>query len=366
MSKFYTAAILPALVAIGCIVAAWLIMHQPPPLIPPEKHGPVPNLPRHPTRLTAPTDPTPSSVVFLPSDRLNVPRPPSRTCIKVSEELQRGKRIWRLNFNSQCRDLRQWPTSSAWASSLTHIMRNVSSVALRSVACHASEYVVDVWNNTLDILFGGTLYSVTVPVGDYTAVTLPPGVQAAIIATDVALANFTVTYASLTDTVLISETTPAVFTLLWRTGPNANTSMWKTLGYTLNDITSSLGATHDAPAPARIDLIGVLAIDVFADELNNSVEGPIGRVQLARAVPDGPIFQNFTNETHAFWPIGRLTFLTFRFMVEFAKMSTDGTMVCDYRPYIFNGRNNTVRVDIGCTEYVNPMEKDVHLEPSAT
>jgi hypothetical protein len=382
MSKFYWVAILPALVAVVCVVMAWYIVHRSnQEVVPPSPHlqSPLPpcSIPPppevHPTSVH-PTSVHPTSVhptsFTLPSDQLRVPHPPARdmVCVDVGADLKREKRIWRLNLSSECRDNEVWPTPSEWRMDLPTHVRNISSVALRSVAMHASEYTVDVWNQSIDLLFGGTTYAVTVPVGEHTSgASLAGAVQAAIIATDAALLAFTVSYTALTDTITISEGTPGEFTLLWRSGTNANTSMWKTLGYELRDTTSVLvGGTHDAVAPGRVDLMGVLAIDLFADELEHSVDGPIGRIQLQRTVAgDTPVYQryNYITEAHTFWPISRLTFLTLRFMVERVRVNQDGTTMCDRRPYMFNGRNNTVRLDFGCTEYVNPLEEDVQLDP---
>jgi hypothetical protein len=253
---------------------------------------------------------------------------------------------------------------------LSNFMHNVSSVALRSVALHASEYTIDVWNNTLDIEIGGNTYSVIVSVGNHTlGASFAAAVESAIIATHPALANFTVVYTTLTDTILVAETTPTPFTLRWKTGPTSNTSMWKTMGFNLADFSSVLvGAYHEAIGPNRIDLDGPLAIDVFADELKHSIDGPIGRVELKRTREENTaVFQHYNNinEAHTFWPISRITFLTFRFLVQ--RVVGDGTsLTCDYRPYQFNGRNNTLRIDFGCTEYVNPMEQDVQLDPGTT
>ena len=388
MSKFYWAAVLPALVAVVCVVMVYYILQHHFEKPPPETtalplyttpslastwKAPPPS--RSSTPYITPTSSTRTTSFTLPSDHLHVPRPPTRdtiaTYIDAGADLKKGERIWRLNLSSECRDNEVWPTPAAWRLTLTTPMRNVSSVALRSVALHASEHTVDVWNQSIDISLGGTTYEITVLVGEHTTGdALAAAVQAAIRATDPALVAFTVSYTALTDIITIAEVTPAAFTLLWRTGPNADTSMWKTLGYTLTDTTSVLvGGSHNAVAPGRIDLMGVLALDVFADELDHSVAGPIGRVQLQRTVAgDTPVYQryNYINEAHTFWPISRLTFLTLRFMVERARVNQDGTIMRDYRPYVFNGRNNTIRLDFGCTEYVNPMEHDVQLDPGTS
>jgi len=272
--------------------------------------------------------------------------------------------MWHLNVESACRDTQVWPSTAEWRIDLSTPLRNVTSVALRSVGLHASEYTVDVWNQWVDIKLGGVVYEVAAPLGMVSSGTaLATTLQTSIVATHPALAAFTVVYNSTTDTLTLTETTSAPFTLLWATGPHATTSLWKTMGYTLADTTSTAGGV--SVSPGRIDLHGVLAIDVFADELENSVNGPMGRVTLQRDLPgDTPVFLVIpTGNVHTFWPLARLTFLTLRFMVQYPVVD-DGTVTCAYRPYVFNGRNNTCQLEFACSEYMNPMEHDVHLDPS--
>lgn len=256
-----------------------------------------------------------------------------------------------------------WPTTSEWQLPLSTHMRNVSSVVVRSAALHASEYTVDVWNNMIDVEFGGTVYAVEVEIGMYTTLTLVAAVTAAFVATDAALSGFNVTYLPQTDSIVISEGTPSPFTILWKSGVNVNTSMWRTLGYTRSDLSSILNGTHNAVAQGRVDLQGPLAIDLFANELTNSIDGPIGRVMLQRTVDGGPIFdRNVLNNIHSFWPIGRLQFMTFKFMIQYGHINENGTTFCDYRPYVFHGQNNTVRLEFGLTSFVNPLEDEVQLD----
>lgn len=357
MTHYHWAAVVPACIAVVCVIVAAGILNQS--KLPPLPLRGIPNVIPNviPPKSRVRTD------KVLHSDRLGVPSPPVRLHHEKQCELEKGRRIWKLNFNSDCRDS-TWPTTAAWRVDLPTVMRNVSSVVLRSVALHASEYTVDVWNNAIDVDFGGTTYEVFVPVGMYSGGDLATAVTAAFAAVP-ALATFTATYTPLTDTITISESTPTVFTLLWLSGANANASLAQTMGYTRIDTISTLvGGAHVVVAPGRIDLDGVLAIDIFADELSNSMDGPIGRVLLQKQLPGAPVFQETAfEEPHTFWPIGRLQFLTFRFMVQYARID-GGTVVCDYRPYEFHGKPNTLRLDFGETAYINPMESEVQLDPS--
>jgi hypothetical protein len=249
---------------------------------------------------------------------------------------------------------------------LSTFVRNVTSTTLRSVGLDVAEYTVDAWNNMIDVNVGGTDYVVGVGVGMYaTGSDLATAITTAFVATHAALAAFTAVYTPLTDTITISETTPTQFTLLWGSGPNVNTSLWKTLGFVQQDVVSVLvGGSQDVMSPGRVDLYGVLAIDVFADELTNSLEGPIGRVLLKQTLEGAPVFQEtIVNDYHTFWPISKIQFLTFRFMVQYGHINDDASVVCKYRPYEFHGRHNTVQLDFGVTSYLNPLEAEVQLEP---
>lgn len=396
ITRYHYVAVVPGIIAILCVVAAWYIMTRrtqqlasPPPPPPPLQlqhsiHPPLPPPPLYHTPATTTTTtppsfsmPAPPTSIFaravagamfkpLPSDNLITPTPGARRHVGTAacaQGLATHRRVWKLNFDASCRDNSVWPTTSAWRMNLPTTMRNISSVTLRSVGLMPAEYTVDVHNNTFALSFGGTVYTVTVPSGMYgTGGALASAVGAALVATDAALAGFSAAYTPLTDTITISESTPAAFTLLFYA---AASTMWSTLGFARADTASVLvGGSHDAVAPGRVDLTGVLAIDVFVDELTSSLDGPVGRVLLDRNVTGDPVFRESHHEDfHQFWPLGRLKFLTFRFMVQVGRQDEDGTVVCAYRPYLFHGRNVSVGLDVGETSYINPMEADVQLGP---
>ena len=390
MTKYHTAALVPAVVALACVIVAWRLMSSHPSPLPtsssPTQMQQPPRRRRHapsprsdpPFVLPLATPPSLASSLATTSERrsawginwgesLKAPKPLARQLTpSPCKNLERGRRVWSLNFDSSCRDPTAWPTTSTWRMDLSSVMRNVTSVRLRSVGLEKAEYPVDVWNNRIDVEIGGTEYGVTVPVGVYASGgDLATAVAAAFVAAAPALAGFTATYTSLTDSLTISESTPTQFTLLWKSGAHANTSAYRTLGYAREDVASTLvGGSHDAVAPGRIDLEGVLAIDVFADELSNSLDGPIGRVLLKQTVEGAPVFhETVIDDYHTFWPIARLHFLTFRFMVQYGRINDDETILCDYRPYEFHGRHNTLRLDFGVASYTNPMEAEVQLDP---
>lgn len=392
MSKYYVAAVIPALVAVVCLVLAFtiwrnttitpagtptLVASKPSPLVA-SNPTPTPTLritsPTSQTNLTTTTQMTTTSVpraFLLPSDCLSQPRPPIRDVrpTALSADLTRTTRVWRQEVHSDDRDREVWPTTAEWKASLVPPLRNVSQVGLDAVALHPSEHTIDVWNNKIDVSIGGVTHTVTVPTGTHiVGSSLAVAVEAAITATHPDLAHITVTYVTLTDTLTVADTTGTPFVLLWRTGPSVNTSCWRTLGFECADATSvTIGTYAVVTSPYRVDLVGPLAIDMFADELRHCLSGPVGRVHL-HASSNGAVFQKYTTplvDAHTFWPLGKLSCLTLRFMVTYVDGEGD-TLRTRYRPYVFNGRPITARLVFGCTEYVNPLEADVELDPNTT
>lgn len=385
MRKYYVAAIVPLIVALGCVCVAWKLLQnrsaptpKPPPLsmkLTPSSTSPTPKkrspVPLHPSSTMASTFVLPGAQnytnVTLPSDHLEIPVTQTRELVPLAcVDLERGTRVWKLNFDSSCKDGVQWPTTSHWRMDLSTFVRNVTSTTLRSVGLEPAEYTVDVWNNMVDVEVGGTQYAVAVELGMYANGTdLATAISTAFVATHAALAGFSVVYTALTDRMTVSESTPTQFSLLWGSGENANTSLWKTMGFLQQDVSSTLsGGAHQVDSPGRVDLYGPLAIDVFADELTNCLEGPLGRVLLSRSVEGAPVFrENTLDNHHTFWPISKIQFITFNFMVQYGHINADGTVVCKYRPYEFHGRHNTVQLDFGVMSYMNPLEAEVQLEP---
>lgn len=247
-----------------------------------------------------------------------------------------------------------WPTTAHWRADLALPMRNVIGIRVLAASVAATEYTVDDSNQMLDVEINNEVYVVAVTRGLYASGTdLAAAVEAAIVSTDTALQHFIVHYIVLTDRVVIKETTGTAFAIKWRSGRHANTSMWRTLGFDLSDAHSTLvGGHHELAARNRIDLVGAQTLDVFADELR--LEVPLVRVQLPSA--------RCVSHTHSVWPIARIAFLTFRFQVHTVRVDDDGQHRAHYRPYNFNGRNNSLQIKFECREVLNPLREDVQLD----
>jgi hypothetical protein len=120
-------------------------------------------------------------------------------------------------------------------------------------------------------------------------------------------------------------------------------------------------------SPGVVNMFGVLAIDLFIEEISNSIDSAdnaFARIDLYRVT--GSEYCFFTPPGDGlpsyFWPVSRLTFLTFSFKVRYSEILPDNTVIERYRPYEFNGRQHTLRLDIVSKEYKSPLEENIELE----
>ena len=295
------------------------------------------------------------------------PKPQARMPLYSSTKMQYGRKLLKYTFQSDQRDLTLYPSPSYYRIQLELPLRNVIGIHMDQAVVPISEPNVNPYNQWIDIDVGGTLYQVQVPEGEYSdGFSLAAGVEAAIQAVGGPLAAFTVTYTFLTRKLTVNSNGPACI-LKWRTGPNVNRSMWVVMGFPREDTAN----TPVHVAPGIIDLAGALAIDVFIDEIEthiNSVDNQFVRISLQKFTPASTVTY-FTPTTAGlpvtFWPIARLQYLTFRFLVKYTALLPDGQVVVRYRPYDFQGRNHTFMVAVQTREYRNIMEDFVELDPQS-
>ena len=101
----------------------------------------------------------------------------------------------------------------------------------------------------------------------------------------------------------------------------------------------------------------------------DSVDACVARIDLTRySGTVDTVFYNpsDTGQLQFFWPISRLIYLTFRFMVPQAILLPDGSIIQRYRLYEFNGRQHSLELNIVSKEYESIMEESVELEPNRT
>ena len=301
--------------------------------------------------------------------KLVTPSPGVRSallCSQVSAPLLGYvKRLRRFSFMSEARDPVKYPSPAYYRSTLPIPQKNVVAIGLNLAVIPLSEYNINEYNAWLDIDVAGVTYSVLLPVGTYNGTTIAPGLQAAIVATNVALAAYTVTLTPLTSKITIDTNGPPCV-LLFRTGPHVNRNLWQVLGFPRFADTLDL-AVH--VAPGTVSLFGAMSIDVFIDEISNSIQSTdnaFARIDLLRTVVTADV-TFFTPPGDglplAFWPISRLTFLTFSMLVKYTEITATGDLVERYRPYLFNGRDHILRLDIITQEYKSPLEESIELEP---
>lgn len=280
----------------------------------------------------------------------------------VPMQLVQKKRWWDLNFYSGTRDAVAWPTASEWRHASPEMLRNVVSVVVVQALLPRKEYNVSVWGNRVDILLGGVQYNVELPVGQYADGTaLATALTTAITTTDAALAGCLVSYDTLTDRMSVTFAGP-VFSLLWRTGTFNNVSLWRVMGWS-DRLDTAPGVTQSSVG--RINLEGVQVLDVFVTEFTNAVHGPVARILLKPGPgnTDTTYFDSERCRAHTFWPVGRVTNFSFRFMVAYAHMSPTGEITPDYRPYDFNGCDVYLTIGVETLEYEDSGVKVV-LDPS--
>jgi hypothetical protein len=295
-----------------------------------------------------------------------IPRPPPREPLMIENKLDISRKLSKFTFQSDQRDIQMYPLESYYRLQLDIPLRNVIGVYMNNAVIPISEPNVNVFNHWIDIDVGGTLYEVQIPEGEYNELTLAPAIQAAIQAMGGPLAAFTVSLSPITRSLTVNTNGPPCI-IKWRTGPNVNRSMWMVMGFPRVDTPDTV--IH--VAPGIIDISGVPAIDVFIEEVKssiNSVDNCFVRIPMQRFAPTSTItYFTFTTAglPVTFWPIARLQYLTFNFLVKTTILLPNGDIVVKYRPYDFKQRQHTFQLTFETKEYKNVFEDFVELDPQS-
>ncbi len=279
-------------------------------------------------------------------------------------------RLRRLTFQSAARDTMLYPSPAYYRMNLAVVQRNVIGIGLNLAVIPVSEYNVNIYTQWLDIEVAGIVYSVKLPEGNYVNLTTIPAnnfsaaLNAAIVATSPVLAAYTVTFNPLTFKVVVA-TNGAPCILRFGTGPNVNRSLWEIMGFPRLD-TADLAVQEST---GSMNLVGTLAIDLFIEEISNAIDATdnaFARIDLNRVGTSDHCFFTPPGDglPRYFWPISRLTFVTFNFKVRWTELLPDGTIIETYRPYLFNGKQHTLRLDFVSKEYKSPFEDSIELEAS--
>lgn len=299
-------------------------------------------------------------------EALQAPAPPLRVPLMPAPvPLDYTARLRKYRFQSATRSL-EFPDPAFYRVTLPVVQRNVVSITLAKCVFPVSEYVVNAYNKWVDVDVGGTVYSVEMEEGDvFTSTQLAALLQTAF--GNAGLGTFTVTAVPLQRKLSIQSGGPT-FSLLFRTGEHVNESAWMLLGFPRDDTSPAASVV----APGIVDLTGTSAVDFFIDEVSNhldSVDACVARIDLARysgSVDTTYYSPSDTGQVQFFWPISRLIYLTFRFMVPQAVLLPNGSIIQRYRPYQFNGRQHVLELNIVAKEYKSVIEESVELEPNRT
>lgn len=305
----------------------------------------------------------------LHADKLVAPKPQPRVPLNMPKDVQQVVKLKRLTFQSEERDPQMYPTPSIYRLKMPVPMRNVVSVSLTNAAIPLSEYLMNEYTQWLDVEYLGTLYQVQAPLGDWNSSigSFATMLQAAMIAAGLPAA-LTVTSSIDTQRLTFSTNTGNPWRFLMRSGPNVNRSMWQVIGFPRVD--TALATT--LVGEYNVDFQGTYAVDVFIDEISchlDSADNMVAHVILQKflaisvttykAPPDAGL-------PRTFFPIARLQYLTFRFLVSYTILNPDSDVPEQvYRPYLPNGRNHTIQLDFGCKEYVDVFEQIVELDPQS-
>lgn len=306
----------------------------------------------------------------LHGDQLAAPKPQPRVPLNnIPQPLSQIVRLKRLTFQSEERDPQIFPTPSYYRLKMAVPMRNVVSVSLTNAAIPLSEYLVNEYTQWLDVEYLGVLYQVQMPLGDWntSAGVFATTLQTAMIAAGLP-ATLTVTSNTDTQRLTFATNNGNPWQFLMRTGPNVNRSMWQLIGFPREDTALATVLV----APNNLDFQGTYAVDLFIDEISchlDSADNMVAHIILQKflaisvttykAPPDAGL-------PRTFFPIGRLQFLTFRFLVSYTILEPGSDVpIQKYRPYLVNGRNHTFQLDFGCREYENMFENTVELDPQS-
>jgi hypothetical protein len=296
-----------------------------------------------------------------------IPKPGPRdsqnlSCGIPTANHEQTTRVRKYAFSSEDRDVVAYPTSAHYRVKLPTLLRNVIAVSLQTAIIPRSEYIVNRYNQHLDIEEGGVVYETSLPVGNYDleggATDFVAALQAAIQGTSVALAAYTASRDALTNTLTV-DSNGAAFRLLLSSGPNQSTGLWQQTGFPRED-TPALAA-HTSPGV--INLAGAAFIDLYVDEFTSALDGEVARIDLnttrdvTRYVPLDSGVRRY------FWPIGKVNYMTLRFVTTHTSI-VDGAVESTRRPYDFNGRQTDVRFEFVYREYRNVLEDEVELDPS--
>lgn len=306
----------------------------------------------------------------LHGEQLQVPKAQPRVPLNnIPTQVSQIVRLKRLTFQSEERDTQLYPTPSFYRMKMNVPMRNVVSVNMTNAAIPLSEYLVNEYTQWLDVEYLGVLYQVQMPLGDWNT---SAGLYASTLQTAMITAGLpaTLTVTSNVDTqrLTFATNTGNPWRFLMRSGPNVNQSMWQIIGFPRVD-TELAPVLH---APNNLDFQGTYAVEFFIDEISchlESSDNMVNHVILQKflaisvttykAPPDAGL-------PRTFFPIARLQYLTFRFLVSYTILEPGSDIpVQKYRPYLCNGRNHTFQLDFGCKEYADMFEQTVELDPQS-
>lgn len=159
-------------------------------------------------------------------------------------------------------------------------LQEVAQISVLEVNVPTSYYVFNSKNNTFIVTVAAVNYTVTIPVGNYDTTTIGPTLAAALNIAYGAV-TWTVSYSSLLNKLVVSNSGPTAFTFTFGTSTDTGTTnprLW--LGYNAGS-QSYTGAVANGTAPNCINLSGPNFVYVNSSKIGTFVDA---------YVPVGPLF----------------------------------------------------------------------------
>ena len=268
-----------------------------------------------------------------------------------------------VTVSSNDRDEIVYPNIYSYKVKLRTPLERVVGIKLTAATILTAEYVINEYNNKLDILIGESATDITtftVPVGYYNAVTFCTELQQQL-RTNGSLASASVTFTELMEKVTITSGTTTKLSFRFGSGTNRNTSLGPLLGFSSVNTEFATSLTSNG----HLDMSGPNIVNLWIEEFKGVNENqPIARIPLSgnpqTMLPGDMSTVSYVGTS---WkrPIGHVDELTISFRVPRKTIapSVDTTLpgaysdlrvvMCD-RPYLFHGLQHSLVFEFDCVQ----------------
>lgn len=192
---------------------------------------------------------------------MNKNKVPKEATINFSSK--KVKKYHLINVDSRMRDHNKYSNPHQYKLKLKRVYRNVSKIELVTAEIPRTDFLINEYNNKLDVIDDGNTVTVTITVGDYTPAELASEIETQLNA--LGYSTWTISFSNGKYTFISTNN----FSFLFETGTNADvikttndnynigymidgTSIRKVLGFPISDTTSGMSIT----STNKVNLIG--------------------------------------------------------------------------------------------------------------